>query len=159
MLDEKELLILSELRKNSRQSLAEISRKTNIPISTVFDKLIKLDKLIIKKNVSLFNFDKMGYGIKVNFIVKCKKKQEIKDFLLNKTNVNSVYGINNGSDFIIECLFKTMCELELFKEELADFGIEDLKEHHIIEEIKREDFLTQQTHIKMAMGNKENIFP
>lgn len=153
MLDEKELLILIELRRNSRQSLANISSKTNIPVSTIFDKLVKINKLIIKKNIVLFDFDKVGYNVRVNFIIKCKKEREIKEFLLNKNDVNSVYGINNGGDFLIECLFKSMYELELFKEELADFAIEYSEEYHIVEEIKKEDFLTKREHLNMVLGN------
>lgn len=150
MLDEKELLILVELRKNSRRSLAEMSRKTDIPSSTIFDKLIELNKAIIRKNVTLFNFDKVGYCVKVNFIIKCRKEREIKEFLLRNNNVNSAYRVNNGADFFIECLFKDMHELELFKEELAEFGIDNLKEHHTVEEIKKEEFMTKGEHLKLV---------
>lgn len=156
MLDKKDILILAELRKDSRQSLADISRKTGIPVSTIFDKLIKLNKDVLKKNVSLFDFDKMGYGVRVNFIIKCKKERGIKDFLLSNTNINSAYRINNGGDFLIECIFKNLYELEIFKEELANFGIEDLKEHHIVEEIKKEEFLTKKEHLSEY---SKNIFP
>lgn len=153
-LGEKELLILSELRKDSRQSLAEISRKTNIPLSTVFDKLVRLKKAVIKKNISLFDFDKAGYNIQVNFIFK-SKDNEIRDFLLNKTNVNSAYIMNKG-DFFAECFFRNMSGLERFKDELNGFKIEELREHHIIEEIKKEDFFTKQEHIDMAKkGNAD----
>ena len=38
-------------------------------------------------------------------------------------------------------------------EELADFGIEDLKEYHIVEEIKIEDFFTKKEHLKLVLKN------
>jgi DNA-binding Lrp family transcriptional regulator len=147
---EKELLILLELRKNSRQSLAEISRRTNIPISTVFDKMMRLNDCIVKKNISLYDFGMMGYGIQVNFFIKCVRKREINDYLFNNIYVNSVSRINNGSDFFVECFFKDMAELERFNEELQRFGIEELKQHHIVEEIKKEEFFTKRAHMKMV---------
>lgn len=153
MLDKRDLLILIELRKNSRQSLASISRKTNIPVSTIFDKLINLNKSIIKRSMSLFNFSEIGYPLKVNFIIKCKENKGIKNFLLNKDSVNTIYRINNGDDFFVECIFKDMLELESFKMELIDFGIERLKEHSIVEEIKIEDFFTKKEHHKMLLKN------
>jgi DNA-binding Lrp family transcriptional regulator len=153
-LDIRELKILSELRKNSRQSLTQISRKINIPVSTIFDKLIKLNNAIIKKNISLFDFDKLGYNIKVNFIVKNPSKKHFKKFLLNKININSLYRINNYNNYHIECFFKNLNELEIFKEELIDLGIKDLKEYHVVEEIKKEEFFTKPIHIEMAHFNK-----
>ncbi|MBU0629170.1 MAG: Lrp/AsnC family transcriptional regulator [Nanoarchaeota archaeon] len=158
MLNEKELMILSELRKDSRQSLTDISRKTNIPVSTIFDNLIKLNKGIVKKKVSLLNFDVMGYPIFVNLIVRSSGKKNVERLLLSKPNVNSLSRTKGENCFFIQCFFRNMSEFESFKDELNEMGAKELKEFHVIGEIKREVFLTNESHIKMALENKEDLF-
>ena len=142
MLAKKELSILSHLRKDSRKSLSKISKETGIPLSTVFDNLGKLEKKVIKKYVSLIDFSKMGYNLKVNFILKSgDKKEELKQFLLSNKNVNSLLRLNGEADFLVEGIFKDMKELEEFNNKLDGHKIVNKMEHHIIEEIKTEGFI------------------
>ena len=147
----KELLILTYLRADSRKSLAMISRETGIPISTIFDKVNKLGKSTITKYSPLLDFQKLGFGIRINFILKAndKKKQELKGFLLENKNVNSILRLNNGFDFFVETVFKDMKDVEEFSESLEPFKIKKKKEFFIIEDLKREDFFTKPEHIKL----------
>ena len=114
LLTKKELLILTHLRADSRKSLAMISRETSIPISTIFDKVNKLGKSTITKYSPLLDFQKLGFGLRVNFVLKAndKKKQELNDFLLTNKNINSMLRLNNDFDFFVEAVFKDMKELE-----------------------------------------------
>jgi len=145
---QRELLILLELRKNSRNSSVEISKNANIPLSTTTDKLKKLNQTTIQKNISLINFNNVGYNTRVILIIKTNNKEKLKTFLLNKQCINSISRINNKS-FLIEAIFKNLKELEEFKEKVYNIGIEELKIHHVIEEIKKEDFLTKQDHLSL----------
>ncbi|MBL7050786.1 Lrp/AsnC family transcriptional regulator [Candidatus Woesearchaeota archaeon] len=141
MLTNKELLILSHLRGDSRKSLAEISRDTGIPISTIFDKLIKLEKGVIMRYVSLLDFQKLGYGIKVNFMFKLDQDiSEFKRFLMMHKKVNSISRLSGDFDFLAECVFENMKELTEFSESLDKFKISDKQEYHLIDEIKVEGF-------------------
>ena len=151
MLTKKELLILTHLRADSRKSLAMISRETNIPISTIFDKVNKLGKSTISKYSPLLDFQKLGFGIRINFVLKAndKKKQELKDFLLTNKNVNSMLRLNNDFDFFIETVFRDMKGLEEFSESLEKFKIKKKKEFFIIEDLKKEEFLTKPEHVKL----------
>ncbi len=153
-----ELLILHELRKNSRISLAEISRKIDIPTSTVFDKINSLNKKLIKKHITIMDFPKMGYNIKVNYIIKAEKKDTLRNFLIDHKNVNTVYRTNNGSDFFVEGVFKNLKESQEFLESLTIFGIEKISEHFVVEELKRESFLTKKDHIGL-IPHVFNDFP
>ena len=54
--DNKDLLIISCLRENSRNNLTNISKMTGIPISTIFDWLKKYEGSIIKKHTALLSF-------------------------------------------------------------------------------------------------------
>ena len=151
LLTKRELLILTHLRADSRKSLAMISRETGIPISTIFDKVNKLGKSTISKYSPLLDFQKLGFGIRINFALKAndKKKQELKDFLLKNKNVNSILRLNNGFDFFIDVVLKNMKELEEFYDNLRKFKIKKKKEFFIIEDLKKEEFLTKPEHIKL----------
>lgn len=136
----KELIILQKLRKNARYSLTEISYLTYIPLSSVFKKVIKLEKDVIKKYISLINFELIGFSIRINLILKSKDKETLKKFLLEHPNVNSLYRISQNFDFFVETVFPSMLEFENFAEEL-DSLISNKKAFHIIEDLCREDFM------------------
>jgi len=144
-------LILTHLRADSRKSLAMINRETNIPISTIFDKVNKLGESTISKYSPLLDFQKLGFGIRINFVLKAndKKKQDLNDFLLENKNVNSMLRLSNDFDFFIETVFRDMKGLEEFSESLEKFKIKKKKEFFIIEDIKKEEFLTKPEHIKL----------
>ncbi len=151
LLTKKELLILTHLRADSRKSLAMISRETSIPISTIFDKVNKLGKSTISKYSPLLDFQKLGFGLRVNFVLKAndKKKQELKDFLLTNKNVNCILRLNNCFDFFVEAVFRDMKGIEEFSESLEKFKIKKKKKFFVIEDLKKEEFLTRPEHIKL----------
>ena len=137
---EKEVELLRHLRQNSRKSLAKISKETSIPTSTLFELLKKLENTVITKHTSLLDYSKLGYNLKINFAIKTNKKQELKQFLIQHKNTNSLSKLINGHDFYVECIFKDLKQVIEFKEQLERFDIKDLKETQIIEEIKKEGF-------------------
>jgi DNA-binding Lrp family transcriptional regulator len=146
MITEKETVLLQHLRKNSRKSLAQISQETNIPISTLFDMLKRLESNVIEKHVSLLDFAKLGYSLKASFIISTQQKQELKEFLLQHPNVNNLSSLINGYDFFVECVFKDFKEMVQFKEKISDFEVDDIQESFIIEELKKECFgVTRET--------------
>ena len=136
---EKELELLKHLRNNSRRSLVRISKEINVPVSTLFDMLKRLESNIITKHVSLLDFSKLGYNIKINFAIKSKQKRELKDFLLNHSNVNTLSSSINDCDFYAECIFKEMKDMIDFKEKVESFDSK-VEENFVIEELKKEGF-------------------
>jgi len=141
MLPEKDLLILKHLRNNARKTLTSISKETGIPTSTVFDRLRAHEKNIIKKYTSIVDFPKLGYSIRAKIMLEAKNKEDILKFLLTSPSTNSLYQISGRFDLLADCIFKDMKELYAFLDELEKFDIK--KEfHHVINEIKREDFFS-----------------
>jgi|SRR3989344_9252280 len=140
MIPEKNLLLLAHLRENARKSLASISKATNIPATTLFDKLKEIESLVIK-HTTLVDFNQLGYGIRKNIILKGKDKDKLKQFLINHANTNSVYEINTGYDFMIECVFKDYGSYHKFLNELDELSIEK-RVFDIISDNKREGFLS-----------------
>ena len=142
MLNDKELLMLNLLRQNCRQSLAKISRKIDMPVSTVFDKLAKLEDKFIKKHTTLIDFAKLGYNIRVNFLIRSTSKNDLLSFLQNHKNVNSIYFLQGDFDLYAETVFKDLKSFEEFLEPLSNLYIIKRKMFYIIEDVKREAFLT-----------------
>ncbi len=145
-MNKKELIMLSMLRKDSRMSLVEISKKTGIPVSTLYDKLRAFKGDIIRKNAALINFSRLGYVVRshMTLAVDRSQKEEFAAFLFKSENVNTLYRINNGFDFFAEVLHRDINEHERFMDELqGKFKLKDKKVFFIIEEIKRESFLSE----------------
>ena len=74
--------------------------------------------------------------------------------MLKNPNINTVYKINNGFDFIIECIFHNIKELEEFVEQLEIRSLIKNKDvHYIIEDIKKETFLSDLNLLDMLVNN------
>jgi Lrp/AsnC family transcriptional regulator, leucine-responsive regulatory protein len=136
-----DIRLMHSLRENSRSSLAKISKDTGIPVSTLFDRLRKLENSIITRHVTLLDFNKIGYGLRVHYTLSTKDKKYALEFLEEKRSINSLFRMTNGSDFHIDCIFRDMKEMTDFKEELLQQNIDIVQELFIIEELKREGFI------------------
>lgn len=153
---QKDLLMLAHLRNNARMSLTNISKRTKIPVSTLFDRLKANEDGIIKKYTSLIDFSKLGYHTRANiaFRVEREDKEALKDCLIKSDFVNSIYKINNGYDFMVEGVFKQVKDMHNFIENLeSKFKIVDKKMFFIIEDLKRENFMSNPILIGNHGGN------
>lgn len=141
-MDKKECLILACMRKDAKQPLINISKKVNIPMSTVYEKVRKSErKEIIKKYTVLLDFQKLGYSIRINMLIKAKDRNALGKLLDEKKNVNSVFKINNGYDFLIDCIFQNMLELQEFEDEIEEH-ITKKQTYYVTDELKREEFFS-----------------
>jgi len=149
----KDILLMTYFRRNARENLTQISRWTSIPVSTIFDKLREFEKGLIQRHTTLIDFRKLGFDIRIDILFKVAKdsREEFKEFLVGNENVNSIYRINSGFDYLVEGIFKDMSDLQRFTELLDKFKIEAKQELFILEDIKRESFLTEEIHAKMLM--------
>ncbi len=144
MFKKKDLVLTAYLRQNSRTSLTILSRKTGVPVSTIFDRLKSNN--VITKNTALLDFTKLGYSTRATILLKARKteKDKIREFLAKSFNVNSLYKVNNGFHFMAECVFKDIKELEDFLDLIDErFSIRTKEVHYIIDELKKEAFLSQ----------------
>ncbi|MBD3208858.1 Lrp/AsnC family transcriptional regulator [Candidatus Woesearchaeota archaeon] len=141
---EKELLLLSHFRDNARESLTRISRKTSIPVSTIFDKLRHYEEDYIEKHTSLLDFRKLGFDVKAQLLFRIDKEQReaFKGFLLRHPRVNSVFRINNGFDYLVEAVFTSMHDLDGFFEETNKRGVTARQEYFVLQDVVREAFLS-----------------
>ncbi len=140
-------IIISNLRRNARKNITHIARETNIPVTTIYDRLKKIEKEYILKNLSLLDFDKLGYTFRSNVIVKIgDNKNELIKYLYEHKNVNSLYLLNFGSKLMLETVFRNINEFDEFVLKLNEFNVEMLNVSHISEELKKEMFLSDVKH-------------
>ncbi|MBR9703170.1 Lrp/AsnC family transcriptional regulator [Candidatus Woesearchaeota archaeon] len=142
----KERQLLAYFRKNARQTLTKISRQTGIPVSTIFDKLRKYEEEIITKHSSLLDFEKLGYMTRAQVFLRTtpENRKLLASMLSIHQNVNNVFRVNNGYDFAIEVIFRTVQELENFIEDLElERGVTEKQVFYVISEIARETFLCE----------------
>jgi Lrp/AsnC family transcriptional regulator, leucine-responsive regulatory protein len=133
--------ILGYLQKNARSSVSKIASETNIPVNTVLKRLSNFENdKVIQKYTTLLNYSKLQYFVRVNFAVSVKEKQALLKHLKSNKNVNSLYLTKGDFDYYFETIFRDMAELYNFIESLDDYGLKTIKEHHIIEDVVKENF-------------------
>jgi len=141
----KDLLFMACLRQNSREKLTRISKRTRIPVTTLFDRLRLLERDVIVKHTSILNFEKLGYHCKASILFRVGKEHRelLKDLLIGSEHVNSVYKINNGYDYIVDVIFRDMRELNEYVEEIEKkVEILDKQVYFILQELCQEKFLS-----------------
>ena len=144
-LTKNEMQIIIALRKNARESLTKISRKTGIPVSTIFDKI--KENPLITKSTCLLDFNQIGFNTRAKVTIKVERetREELRKYLNKHQNVNSLYKINSGYDFLIELVFRNIKELEDFMENIRDkFKVIEDNVFYILEDIKKEDFMNDE---------------
>lgn len=120
-------------------------------MSTIFDKLKVYEGNVIKKHTSILDFNILGYDVRVQLMIKVKKelKEDLYKYLMKSYSVNSLYKINNGFDFMLECVFKNMNEYQIFNENLDNKGVLKKTEFFILQELRREAFLNDETMLEI----------
>lgn len=136
MLKNKQVAVLSELRKNSRQSIAEIARKLGIPLSTCHDNYNAAKKCIIR-STCIIDFAAIGYSLRISFMFNAGSIEH----LLGNMHMNTLCRIDNKSTYLAECFFKNLNQAYEFKEMLQESGAKKISMRYIIEEIKKESLL------------------
>jgi len=152
-MDKKEAMLLSYLRHYGRMPLTILSRKTGIPVSTLHDRLKKSKS--IRKITALLNFHKLGYSAKAYVLVRAHRtyREKLAGYLQEHHHVNNLYKINNGYDFLLECVFENMRDMEDFIEELDRlYKVRTTNVHYIIDDLKREGFLADPQRIGEHTG-------
>jgi len=144
MVDKKDLLIVSYVRMNARETLTRISKKTKVPVSTVYERIKKKEASIIVRHTSLLDFRKLGFMTRAQVLIKAKQgeRQKVQDFLSKHHHVNNLTKINNGYDYLVEVVFRHVQDLECFIEKLEDRFKIKKQVHYVLSDIAREKFMS-----------------
>ena len=145
MLKKKDATVLGYFRNDARTTLTSMSRKTRIPVSTIFDKLKRFESRdIITKHTTIVNFKEIGYDVRVSLLLRCEDgmKDEVRDRLEKNDKINTLVRINNGYDYLCEAIFRDMDSYDTFMTELRTAPIADYETYFMMEDVKKEAFLT-----------------
>ena len=150
------LLVVSALRQNARMKLTEMTRQVRVPVSSIFDMLRSFESRgIIRKYSAIVRFGYFGFNAHALLLLSVVKKdrERLLDYLGRSQNVNSIYQVNNGWDFMVEVVFPGVREVEDF---LVDMdGVLNLKERkvlYIVDELKKECFLSSPELMRLNGG-------
>lgn len=128
-LDKKDERVLELLKENSKLTTSQISKRIAMPVTTVHNRIKKLEKMGIIKNYTLnLDFKKLGYDIVAFILVTVtyilpsgeKIKQEQVAQQVKKIGAEEVYIITGGTDIIVKVRTHNV-------EELNDFVIRKLR--------------------------------
>ncbi len=155
------LALISVIRTNSRITLVDLSKKIGISIAYVHNLLKNLQQEKIIRCYCEPNYKKIGYPLRVCFIIRINRKNRkidfldddnvntkettkdiIKEFIEGKNMINDCFRITGGEDYFIESLFTNMSEVYNFSDSLKENSIE-IKEFHVVEILCKEKLIRE----------------
>jgi len=116
-MDKLDLKIINALNENARRSFRNISRKLNISLTTVANRIKKLENEgIIRGYIPLINLDYIGYDLLVIIGIRIShgKLMEVERKISKNPHVYEIYDTTGDWDAIIIARFKGRDELNNF---------------------------------------------
>ena len=116
-MDKLDLKIINALNENARRSFRDISRKLNISLTTVANRVKKLENEgIIRGYIPLINLDYIGYDLLVIIGIRIShgKLMEVERKISKNPHVYEIYDTTGDWDAIIIARFKGRDELNKF---------------------------------------------
>jgi len=114
-LDDKDMDILILLKKNAKSTTQQISRVLNIPITTVHNRIKKLESSgIIEKYTVVLNQSKLGRKVSARLALRVTKladQYKICNDVLNIDCVDKVYQVTGDYDIIASVRVRDIEEL------------------------------------------------
>ena len=146
MVDIKDRKIIEELVKDSRQTTSQLSKRLNIPITTIHNRIKKLVEMEVIINYTInLNHALLGktipayIWISINYAVPGKKinQTDIANELKKIEGVYEVYILTGGSDILVKALVKDITELNnLVTEKLRNIpGVDKTQTSIILKEV------------------------
>jgi len=119
-IDEIDRKILDILKRNAKTSLKEMSKELDLPITTVYYRLKRLEKEgIIESYTIKIDYEKLGYKVKAFILIKYDPSSGIsqKDLLKKLKSFDDVeeaYIITGEYDILLKIISKDIEELSTF---------------------------------------------
>ena len=122
-IDGKDRKIIAELIKDSRQTTSKLSKKLNIPITTIHNRIKKLIRTGVIINYTLnVDHNLLGrpvpayVGVTINYNIPGQKinQAELARKIKTLDEVYEVYILTGGSDILVKVLTKDISDLNDF---------------------------------------------
>jgi DNA-binding Lrp family transcriptional regulator len=159
MITKTDLMVLAHFRQDARCRLTTLSRKTGIPVSTLFDKLREYEPKVIPRIVSLLNFEALGFSTHVNVLIKAGKDSlQLREHLVKHPSVNSLYKVHDGFDYLAEGVFRNLRELDEFVQQLKhSHGVRSIEVQYLVDDLKREGFLADPSFVDQLLNEQPSF--
>ncbi|MGC8663030.1 MAG: Lrp/AsnC family transcriptional regulator [Thermoplasmata archaeon] len=125
-LDKKDMAILKVLSRNGRAQISEVSKESNIPRITVYNRIQKLIKDgIIKKIVPILDYKMLGFSVTAFVLISFSPNFKLSQRTLAKKisvmkNVEEVHIIAGEWDLLVKVRGKTV-------EEVGSYVVDQLR--------------------------------
>jgi len=116
-MDELDDAIIEKLNDNARKSYRELARELNVSLTTVSNRIKKLEEQkIIERYIPLINQEKLGYDLTavINVKISHGKLLEVQEKISKDSHVSDVYDITGEWDSLIIAHFKDRRDLNGF---------------------------------------------
>ncbi|HEX55121.1 MAG: AsnC family transcriptional regulator [Candidatus Altiarchaeales archaeon] len=116
-IDDLDLNIIRELRRDARQSYRDLAEKLNVAEGTIYNRLHKLQEMnVLKRFMVDVDFSKLGYDLTaiIGLKVEGGHLPEIEGEISKGRNVSAVYDVTGEYDAIVVAKFRNREELNNF---------------------------------------------
>ncbi|MBU2561357.1 MAG: hypothetical protein KKD17_03590 [Nanoarchaeota archaeon] len=147
MLNPSDIDIIVHLRSDGRKKATEISRELGMPVNTLYGRLEALKRQAGIRHTALVDFHKIGYksDVYMGFKVGTSDRDALQEHLERHPALNSLYRVNHGFNFLAHLVFQDIDGLKFFLSEVnSRFRLQELKLFDVIDELKKESFLSRQ---------------
>lgn len=135
-LDEKDLLLLHALQKNSRASLVALSRDVGLSRSATHDRITKLEEQGVIKGYTI-RVDRTALPLVRAFLTvqfsAGNAQSALAPVIQNVTGVEAAYCLSGDIDMLVYCECETVEQLSELRDELALFdGVVDISTRNVL---------------------------
>lgn len=124
--DEIDIAILSELQKNSRLSIRELSKRINLSPPSVTERVNKLEDSGIIEGYTI-RINKKKLGLSIDCIMKITMKNgeynKFKNFIKNHRRSEWGYRIAGDGCFLVKLSVKNLEEIEEFINDISEYSL------------------------------------
>ena len=133
-MDEKDKILLNELKKDSKRSVQDLSKATKIPSTTVYNRIKALEEEGIIKQYTIKLDNKKVGKVQAFFEVSLNPSVNVSEFL-KKIKADEVYSVAGDYQFLIKSTFNDLGGVYSFTAQLQQAKADKVKTTIVLEEL------------------------
>jgi len=140
-MDKLDYQIIRELRNNARKTASEISKTIHLSVSTVIERIRKLEKSGLIEAYTIITSDhELGNDIMVMMEVSMEHPRYNDDFIAkvnSNPNVVACYYLTGEFDFMLKICCRSSEHLEKIHNQIKDCGgVRSTRTHYVLRTVK-----------------------
>ncbi|NPC91570.1 Lrp/AsnC family transcriptional regulator [Bacillus sp. WMMC1349] len=124
-LDDLDLKIITELKKDSRLSMRELGRKINLSAPSVTERVRRLESFGVIKQYTL-NIDYSKVGLPISCIIEATVKngeyERFKTYIKRLSNIEFCYRIAGAACYMLKINAENLAQIEVFINETSAYA-------------------------------------